>query len=54
MKLPDVMLLSVAVASLIIGTHQVITSGLQDAYWIIMLSSILFLVYTYRKKKYGS
>ncbi|MFN3840201.1 MAG: hypothetical protein ACK4RF_05795 [Cyclobacteriaceae bacterium] len=51
MKLPDVILLSLAAAMLIIGIHQVMTSGIGSAYWILMLSSALFLAYTYRKRK---
>lgn len=51
MKLPEAILLSLAAALLIIGIHQVMTAGIGDAYWILMLSSAVFLAYTYRKKK---
>jgi type IV secretory pathway TrbD component len=51
MKLPDVILLSLAAALLIIGIHQVMTAGIGNAYWILMLASALFLAYTYRKRK---
>lgn len=51
MKLTDVLLLSFAVAFLIIGIHQVMTLGLGKAYWAIMLSVILYFVFILRKKK---
>lgn len=51
MKLADVLILSLSVAFLIIGIHQIITVGLGDAYWIIMLSVTLLFVYNYRKKR---
>jgi hypothetical protein len=51
MKLIDVLLLSFAVAFLIIGIHQTMTLGFGKAYWAIMLSVILYFVYILRKKK---
>lgn len=51
MKLIDVLILSLSVAFLIIGIHQIITVGLGGAYWIIMLSVTLLFVYNYRKKR---
>ena len=51
MKLVDVLILSFAVAFLIIGIHQVMTLGLGKAYWAIMLSVILYFVFNLRKKK---
>jgi len=51
MKLIDVLLLSLAVAFLIIGIHQVMTLGLGQAYWAIMLSLILYFAFNLRKKK---
>jgi hypothetical protein len=51
MKLVDVVVLAVAVAFLIIGIHQIITVGLQNAYWAIMLSVALYFVFVLRKKK---
>lgn len=51
MKLADVVLLSLAAAFLIIGIHQLIVRGIGNAYGLFMLSSVLFLLYSYRKKK---
>jgi hypothetical protein len=51
MKLIDVLLLSLAVAFLIIGIHQIMTLGLGKAYWAIMLSLILYFAFNLRKKK---
>jgi len=51
MKLPDVIILSLAVAFLIIGIHQIMTVGFGSAYWMIMLVTVLFFIYSYRKKK---
>jgi hypothetical protein len=49
MKLADVLLLSLAVAFLIIGIHQIMTVGIGQAYWVVMLSLILFFFYNLRK-----
>lgn len=51
MKLIDVLVLSLAVAFLIIGIHQTMTLGIGNAYWAVMLSLILYFVYILRKKK---
>jgi predicted membrane protein len=51
MRLSDAIILSLAVAFLIIGIHQIMTVGFGSAYWMIMLVTILFFVYTYRKRK---
>jgi hypothetical protein len=51
MKLFDVLLLSVAVALLIMGIHQTITVSFAKAYWLIMLSTMLLFTYLYRKRK---
>ncbi|MCI0751140.1 MAG: hypothetical protein L0Y35_04825 [Flammeovirgaceae bacterium] len=51
MKLTDVLLLSLSVAFLIIGIHQMITVGIGHAYWIIMLSLLVFFLYNLRKKR---
>jgi hypothetical protein len=51
MKLPDVILLALAVVFLIIGIDQIITLGFSHAYWAIMLALVLFFVYTLRKRK---
>ena len=51
MKLVDVLVLSVAVAFVIIGIHQIMTVGFQKAYWALMVALILYFVYNLRKKK---
>ncbi|HTE34805.1 MAG TPA: hypothetical protein VK666_30720 [Chryseolinea sp.] len=51
MKLVDVLVLSLAVAFLIIGIHQTMTAGIGNAYWAIMLSVALYFVFILRKKK---
>ena len=51
MKLIDVIVLSLAVAFLIIGIHQTMTLGIGKAYWAVMLSLMLYFVYILRKKK---
>ncbi|GIV37322.1 MAG: hypothetical protein KatS3mg032_1701 [Cyclobacteriaceae bacterium] len=51
MKLTDAVLLSLAAAFLIIGIHQLIVRGIGYAYGLFMLSSALFLWYSYRKRK---
>ena len=50
MRLLDTTLLSLAAAVLIIGVHQTMTMGLAHSYWILMLSSMLLLWYTFRKR----
>ena len=51
MKLVDVLVLSLAVAFLIIGIHQTMVVGFGKAYWAIMLSLVLYFVFNFRKKK---
>jgi hypothetical protein len=51
MKLGDVLLLSFAIAFLIIGIHQTIVLGLEKAYWVLMVALILYFAYNLRKKK---
>lgn len=51
MKLPDIILLALAVVFLIIGIDQVITIGFGKAYWAIMLALIFFFVYNLRRRK---
>jgi hypothetical protein len=51
MKLPDVLILSVAVVFAIIGIHQTMVLGFGKAYWALMLALILYFVYNLRKKK---
>jgi len=50
-KLPDILLLSLTVAFLIIGIHQIMTVGFAEAYWVVMLSLICFFSFLLRKKK---
>jgi hypothetical protein len=50
MKLVDMLLLSLAVVFIIIGAYEVMTVGLGQAYWSIMLSFILFFAYSLRKR----
>ncbi len=51
LKLPDIILLSLAVVFLIIGIDQTITLGFTRGYWAIMMALILFFVYNLRKRK---
>jgi hypothetical protein len=51
MKLLDTILLSLAAVFLIIGIYEIVRWGVGHAYWSVMLSIILFFVYTYRKKR---
>ncbi|HMQ00396.1 MAG TPA: hypothetical protein PKC24_11495 [Cyclobacteriaceae bacterium] len=50
MKLVDILLLSLAVALLIIGIHQTMTLGIVHSYWILMLSMASLIYYQIRKK----
>lgn len=47
----DTILLSLAAVFLIIGIYEIIRWGVGHAYWSVMLSIILFFIYTYRKKR---
>jgi hypothetical protein len=51
MKLPDILILSLAVAFLIIGIHQTMTVGFGNGYWAIMLTLILFFLFNLRRRK---
>jgi hypothetical protein len=51
MKLVDVLVLSLAVAFLIIGIHQTMVFGFGKAYWAIMISLGLYFLFIYRKKR---
>jgi hypothetical protein len=51
MKLTDVLVLSLAIAFLIIGIHQTMTLGFGKAYWAIMLALILYFVFNLRKRR---
>jgi hypothetical protein len=50
MKLLDIIILSLAVGFLIIGIHQVMVLGLGQAYWALMLTLVLFFIFTLRKR----
>lgn len=51
MKLIDILILSLAVAFLIIGIHQTMVLGFDQAYWALMLTLIFFFVFVLRKRK---
>lgn len=51
MKLPDIILLSLAAGFIIIGIHQVMTVGFGNGYWAIMVAVLFFFIYTFRKRK---
>ncbi|MFN5168570.1 MAG: hypothetical protein ACK5DD_03030 [Cyclobacteriaceae bacterium] len=51
MKLPDIILLSLAAGFIIIGIYELMTVGIGLAYLPIMLSITLFFIYTWRKRK---
>jgi uncharacterized membrane protein len=48
MKISNISILSLAAATVIIGTHQLITIGLIASYPIFMLSVALLFWYKYR------
>jgi hypothetical protein len=50
-KLPDIILLSLAVVFIIIGIDQIISLGFGSGYWAICLAMIFFFVYTLRKRR---
>lgn len=51
MKLIDILILSLAVAFLIIGIHQTMVLGFGQAYWALMLTLVFFFAFTFRKRK---
>ena len=51
MKLPDVILLSLALAFMIMGIHQLMTAGFGHAYWALMLALVFFFLYNLRRRK---
>ena len=51
MKLLDIILLSLAAFFVIIGIYETMSVGIGQAYWLIMMATILFFAYTLRKKK---
>ena len=50
MKLFDTVLLSIAVALVIMGIYEVMTAGLMFAYSFLMPAIVLFLWYLFRKR----
>lgn len=51
MKLLSSILLSLCVVSLAIGVHQLYYYDVQEVYWILSLSVLLFLLYTWVNSK---
>jgi hypothetical protein len=51
MKLLDALILSLAAFFVIIGIYEIMTVGVGQAYWLVMIAMILFFVQVYRKKK---
>lgn len=51
MKLLSTILLSLCVVSLAIGVHQLYYYDVQEVYWILSLSVLLFLLYTWVNSK---
>lgn len=51
MKLPDVVLLSLSVAFLIISVHQIRNVGFGNAYWALMLTLLFFFLFNLRRRK---
>ncbi len=51
MKFRDAVLISLAAGFLIIGIHQTFVLGFGYGYWAIMVSTILFFVLNYLRKK---
>ena len=49
MKTSDLILLSLAAAFVIVGTHQTMTLGITASYPIFMLSVVLLFWYKYRQ-----
>ena len=51
MKLPEVILLSLALGFGIIGIHQVMSVGFANGYWAIMLALVFFFLFNLRRRK---
>jgi hypothetical protein len=49
MSLPSVILLSISFVFLVIGVYEMVTIGISQGYWAIMLSVIFFFILAYRK-----
>ncbi len=54
-KLLNSILLSLAFVAAVIGAHQSIThDDVASNYWIFMISMMLFIIWWYRRKRYGT
>ncbi len=54
-KLLNSILLSLAFVAAVIGAHQSIThDDVAANYWIFMISMMLFIIWWYRRKRYGT
>lgn len=51
MKLLESIVLALCVVSLAIGVHQLYYYKVEEVYWILSLSMLLFLVYTFVRSK---
>lgn len=51
MKLAEVIYLSLAVAFVIIGIHQVMTVGFGKAYWAMMMSLVFYFLFNLKRRK---
>lgn len=51
MKIPDIILLSLAIVFLIVGIDQIMKVGLAAGYWAIMLALVLFFLINLRRRK---
>jgi hypothetical protein len=51
MKLPDILILSAAVAFLIIGIDQIMKVGFANGYWAIMIALVFFFYFNYRRNR---
>lgn len=51
MKVPDVILLSLSIAFLLIGAHQIATVGFGNGYWAVMLALVFFFLFNFRRRK---
>ncbi len=50
-NLINILLLFFSAGIMVIGVHQTITNGFENAYWIFMVAIALFLYYQVRKNK---
>lgn len=51
MKLIDVIILSLAAFFVIIAIYEIMTVGIGQAYWLVMMAMLLFFGYHLRKSK---